>query len=55
MGDGRGVQAPLPVPDLRQVLPVLVDVLLVLDELVLHELLQYAPLVPRCGSRFTTS
>ncbi len=31
--------APLPVPDFRQVLAMLVDVLLMLDELVLHQLL----------------
>ena len=36
--------APLPVPDFRHVLAVLVDVLLVLDELVLHHLLQVGPL-----------
>src|SRR5580658_4557040 len=32
--------APLPIPDFRHVLTVLVDVVLVLDELVLHHLLQ---------------
>ncbi len=35
---------PLPVPNFRQVLAVLIDVLLVLDELVLHHLLQVGPL-----------
>ena len=36
--------APLPVADFRQVLAVLVDVVLVLDELVPHHLLQIRPL-----------
>ena len=35
---------PLPVPDFRQVLAVLVDVMLMLDELVLHLLLQIGSL-----------
>ena len=35
---------PLPVPDLRHILAVLIDVMLVLDELVLHHLLQIGPL-----------
>ena len=35
---------PSPVPDFRHVLAVLVDVLFVLDELVLHHLLQAGPL-----------
>lgn len=38
------VLTPLPVPDLRQVLTVFVDVLLMLDELILDHLLQIGPI-----------
>ena len=40
----RSVLIPFPVPDLRQVLIVFVDVLIVLDELVMDHLLQVGPL-----------
>ena len=40
----RSVLIPFPVPDLRHVLAVFVDVLIVLDELVMHHLLQVCPL-----------
>ena len=38
-------QIPLPVPDFRQILTVFINVILVLDELVLHHLLQVGPLI----------
>jgi hypothetical protein len=44
-------RTPLPVPDFRHVLAVFVDVQLMLDELVLHLLLQVGPLELSCGRR----
>ena len=41
----RFASTPLPVPDFRHVLSVLVDVLLMLDKLVLHHLLQVSALI----------
>ncbi len=59
MGIVRSLQCfgliPLPVPYLRQVLAVLVDIELVLDQLVAHFLLQVGSLEPEFGTRSTTS
>ena len=51
----RGTIRPFPVPDFRQVLTVFIDVMLMLDQLVLHHLLQVGALGTQVGTRSTTS
>src|SRR5271166_4525487 len=46
---GRRARAPAPVPDLRQILAMRVDVTLVLDEFVSHHLLQIRAFAPQMG------
>ena len=52
---GARLAAPTPVPNLRHVLAVLRDVVLVIDEASRDRLLRVAARAPRCGTRSMTS